>query len=104
MFSENLRKKFLMKPQEQGSDIMAQARSMKVALEELKTPRVSAQVTEEDEEADKVSEAQSADTEADDSINLHEDETRVWLKQIGLLEYVQLPWSAWQQNTFAGRN
>lgn len=96
MFSENLRKKFLMKPQEHGSNSFDEGR-----LRGVEDAKNFSAVTEEDEEADKVSEAQSADTEVDDSIDLHEDETRVWLKRIGLLEYAQLPWSAWQQNKFA---
>ena len=37
------------------------------------------------------------------SIDVFEDETKVWLQRIGLYKFAQLPWTAWQQNTYAKR-
>lgn len=79
MFFESLHKKFFMQSKEQSSDIMAQTRSMKVVLEELKTPRVYVQQIEEDEEAEMGSEASSGEMESEDGFDLQDDETKVWL-------------------------
>lgn len=102
MFSEGLKHKLLMQPPKQSSDYMAQTRSMKVALEELKTPKVHVQQIEDDEEGDLQSaEDHSALIEEEEGMDVHEEETKVWLHRIGLYEFAQLPWEAWQQNAYA---
>ena len=101
MFSESLKRKFLMQQPEQSSEFMAQTRSMKVALEELKTPKVFVQQIEDEDEGELGSEVHGAEIEEDEGMDVQEEETEVWLKRIGLYNFAQLPWKVWQQNAYA---
>ena len=103
MFSDSLKRKFLMLQPEQSSEVMAQTRSMKVVLEELQTPKVFVKHVEDDEEGEVGSEGHSAEIKVDEGMDVCKEETKVWLQRIGLWDFAQLPWEAWQQNAYGER-
>ncbi|MCO5612765.1 hypothetical protein L7F22_067035 [Adiantum nelumboides] len=98
MFSESLRKKFFMQLLEQSGTPMTKTRAMKETLKELKEPATEVQQLSDDEVDE---EAQSDETELIEGLDLHDEETKVWLQRIGLYEFAHLPWEEWQQNTYA---
>ncbi|MCO5613387.1 hypothetical protein L7F22_067663 [Adiantum nelumboides] len=98
MFSESLRKKFFMQPLEHSGTAMTKTRAMKETLKELKAPATEVQQLSDDEVDE---EAQSDETELIEGLDLHDEETKVWLQRTGLYEFAHLPWEEWQQNTYA---
>ncbi|MCO5600240.1 hypothetical protein L7F22_054350 [Adiantum nelumboides] len=83
---------------EQSGTAMTKTRAMKETLKELKEPATEVQQLSDDEVDE---EAQSDETELIEGLDLHDEETKVWLQRIGLYEFAHLPWEEWQQNTYA---
>ena len=56
--------------------------------------------TIDEDEVESPGEGQTDETEVDEGFDVQDEETQVWLHRIGLYNFAQLPWAAWQQNAF----
>ncbi|MCO5577552.1 hypothetical protein L7F22_031383 [Adiantum nelumboides] len=82
-------------------DSMTHTRSMKVAMEKLlQSWQQEEPVEVEGDDSDSESYQGSFDT-AVAAFDPNEEETKVWLKRVGLYEFACLPWQSWAENEFA---
>ncbi|MCO5548972.1 hypothetical protein L7F22_002436 [Adiantum nelumboides] len=102
MFFDALRKPTGARQQEFASAAMTQTRSMKVAMAELVRPRRdSMHNVEESEGAEWGGEDAVEELEVDENFDVHDKDTEVWLRRVGLYDYACLPWALWEKNEFA---
>ncbi|MCO5563053.1 hypothetical protein L7F22_016689 [Adiantum nelumboides] len=86
--------------QEVALDPMTHTQSMKMVMEELFQSRQQEEHVEVESNDSELESYQGSGDTAMAAFDPNEEETKVWLKRIGLYEFTCLPWDAWVENEF----